>query len=199
MRLKPKNESDPLERCYTQAKEANIMASYAERLARVNNPVVLDPSVGGGSLLLGIQRKMPHSYRIGIDLDPDAAAEGANIAIRAESFLDWSPVPGHEPDLIVANPPFSLAREFIEKSLIDVKPGGGLIFLLPIGFLATKKRRDLFGEKAPSTVVILSERPRFDDGSGRNGWKKSATDGKEYMIAIWDGRRTNMGTDLVWR
>jgi hypothetical protein len=58
-------------------------------------------------------------------------------------------------DLIITNPPFSLAIEFIEKSM-TLAPIS--FFLLRLNFLESKKRSSFFKEHCPD-VYVLSKRP----------------------------------------
>jgi len=61
-------------------------------------------------------------------------------------------------DLIITNPPFSLALEFLEKSLREADT---VIYLLRLNFLASRKRRAFWRANRPSHVLALAERPCF--------------------------------------
>lgn len=78
-------------------------------------------------------------------------------------------------DLVITNPPYSLAQEFVEKSLTEAPV---VVMLLRLGFLESLKRKE-FWEKNPLTsLIILSKRPSFtEDGK---------TDGSGYGWFIWD-------------
>ena len=78
-------------------------------------------------------------------------------------------------DLIITNPPFSLALEFLQKSLSEADT---VIYLLRLNFLGSQKRRAFWQANRPSHVLVLSKRPSFtDDGS---------TDSIEYAWFCWD-------------
>lgn len=77
-------------------------------------------------------------------------------------------------DLIVTNPPFSLALEFLIKSLSEADT---VCYLLRLNFLGTKKRRQFWQENPPSHLYVLSTRPSFT-GHG--------TDATEYAWFCWD-------------
>ena len=49
-------------------------------------------------------------------------------------------------DLIIGNPPFSLALEFIQRAFQVVKPGGKVIFLLRTAFLESDRRFSFWQE-----------------------------------------------------
>lgn len=64
----------------------------------------------------------------------------------------------HRYDSVITNPPYSLAKEFVEKSLQLVKPGGKVAMFLKIQFLESKKRRRLFEEHPPKYIYVFTER-----------------------------------------
>jgi hypothetical protein len=79
-------------------------------------------------------------------------------------------------DLIVTNPPFSIAEDFLTKSLSEAHT---VIYLLKTAFLASKQRYPMWQAiRPPNKVLILSARPSFT-GDGR-------TDGQEYAWYCWD-------------
>jgi len=77
-------------------------------------------------------------------------------------------------DLIITNPPFSKALEFLQKSLSEAKT---VIYLLRLNFLGSKKRRDFWKKNSPTHLFTLVPRPSFT-GNG--------TDSIEYAWFIWD-------------
>lgn len=83
-------------------------------------------------------------------------------------FLNWP----YYYDVVISNPPFTLAVEFILKSM-GIAPL--LIFLLPLSFVSSKKRRE-FLDRHPPEINVLSKRPSFT-GKG--------TDSVDYGWFIW--------------
>ena len=77
-------------------------------------------------------------------------------------------------DLIVTNPPFSLALEFLEKSLREAEV---VVYLLRLNFLGSQKRKPFWEKNPPSHIFVLSKRPSFT-GKG--------TDATEYAWFVWD-------------
>lgn len=61
-------------------------------------------------------------------------------------------------DLIITNPPFSHAIEFLQKSLTEAN---SVWYLLRLNFLGSQKRKAFWNENPPSHVLVLSERPCF--------------------------------------
>lgn len=80
-------------------------------------------------------------------------------------------------DVIITNPPFLLAEQFIRKALIDVRDGGYVAMLLRLNFFGSKARKKFFEEFMPERVYVHHRRMSFtDDGK---------TDSVEYMHAVW--------------
>lgn len=78
-------------------------------------------------------------------------------------------------DCILTNPPFSLAKEFVEKAHLDADV---VIMLLRLGFLESMRRYDFWEQYPLDHLVTLSKRPSFtEDGK---------TDGAGYGFFIWD-------------
>jgi len=77
-------------------------------------------------------------------------------------------------DLILTNPPFSLAQEFILKARKDADT---VVMLLRINFLGSQKRNAFWHENPVTGLIVLSKRPSFT-GKG--------TDSIEYAWFIWD-------------
>lgn len=77
-------------------------------------------------------------------------------------------------DLIITNPPFSLALEFLRKSLSEART---VVYLLRLNFLGSAKRREFWQAHPPSHLYVLSRRPSF---TGRG------TDATEYAWFVWD-------------
>lgn len=83
---------------------------------------------------------------------------------------------GYDPDkIIITNPPFKLALEFLDKSLQEAKV---VIYLLRLNFLGSGGRFDFFTKYPPNHAVVLSDRPSFTpDGK---------TDNCDYAWLIYD-------------
>lgn len=78
-------------------------------------------------------------------------------------------------DVIITNPPYSLAQEFVTKALGEADV---VIMLLRLGFLESMKRWEWWQENPLSSLLVLSKRPSFtEDGK---------TDGSGYAWFVWD-------------
>ncbi|MCX8816997.1 class I SAM-dependent methyltransferase [Vibrio parahaemolyticus] len=92
-------------------------------------------------------------------------------------------------DVIVTNPPYSHALEFISTALDrDLAQGGTLILLLRTGILGSKTRADFWRKYPPTHQLVLTPRPSFAFGG---------SDNSEYAWFCWDyGNRIT--TPHVW-
>jgi predicted RNA methylase len=140
---------------------------------------VFDPCAGVGSFLCAARRAGVAAK--GLEIDPTRAALAREIGHDvveqdALGFDSWS-----SPPAVVTNPPYRKALEFVERSLVEVAPGGTVVMLLRLGFLESIKRRG-FHQKHPADVFVLSRRPSFTGGK---------TDATAYAFFAWGPGRGN--------
>ena len=90
-------------------------------------------------------------------------------------------------DCIITNPPYSLAREFVDKALKDADV---VIMLLRLNFLESKARFEWWFDNAPTTVITISKRPSFQS-NGR-------TDGQAYAYFVWDKKNRLDLPPFMW-
>lgn len=154
---------------------------------------ILDPAAGGliGEQNIAIKDKTftikdaPMTYPAAlaaIKLKEFTNAYVDTADIRSDSracyhvdYLTWTPPV--QPDVVITNPPFFLAIEFIRKALCDVLPGGHVIMLARLNFFGSAKRRKFWKETMPVYTYVHSERMGFTpDGK---------TDSIEYAHFVW--------------
>jgi len=143
----------------------------------------LDPCAGEGAILKVLDDsvlKKRWSKYWGIELDHKRAMQCRQVA-NGCTHADALTCPNHwwldvnEPfDLIITNPPFSLAQEFIEKALAS--GAKEIAFLLRLNFLGSQKRA-AFWKKHPCEIYVLPKRPSFTE----NG----KTDATEFAWYVW--------------
>lgn len=109
-------------------------------------------------------------------------------------FLTLPPEPRF--DLIITNPPFYLAIEFVHQALKWRRNETSVVaMLLRLNFLGSKKRAPWLRDNMPS-VYVTPKRPSFSV----NKKGKAGTDSIEYAWFVWDGRRPELKileTDLL--
>jgi len=86
-------------------------------------------------------------------------------------------------DLVVTNPPFSLAQEFLSVSFTHCR--GVVAYLLRLNYLGSQKRKDWWQGKTPTHLYVLSERPSFN-------WDGRGTDATEYAWFVWDFNNSSL-------
>lgn len=155
---------------------------------------ILDPSAGGLTEEITIEQKAPKPplvFKPCAMSYPKAIRDGCatwhdidTIDIRENSLAkchgNFLSLP-YEPetfDLVITNPPFSLAIDFIKRALLVVKPGGYVVMLLRLNFFGSEDRNHFFRTgNMPQLAYVHSKRLGFTpDGK---------TDSIEYMHAIW--------------
>jgi predicted RNA methylase len=127
---------------------------------------VLEPAAGTGAILTEIKRMWPATAARGIEIDPGRAEQCREIGhdVVTDDFL-LAPI--RPADMVITNPPFSLALEFVQRGLATAPH---VAMLLRLSFLASIKRAAFIREHSPD-VFILSKRPSFSGG---------ATDSTDY-------------------
>lgn len=89
---------------------------------------------------------------------------------EGKDFFDWT----EGCDLILTNPPFGIAQEFIDHSIAHAQT---VIMLLRINYLGSISRHEWWKQNAPTSLFVLSKRPSFT-GMG--------TDATDYAWYVWD-------------
>ena len=153
-----------------------------------------EPCAGDGNILDSVLRPMYFA-------DHNCKDSFSEITTGSDYFKD--DVVGRfngKVDLIVTNPPFSQAIQFLQKSLLEANT---VIYLLRLNFLAAKSRKEFFEQHKPDYIFVLSKRPCFvwvcsTKGCSRKypvdykercvcgGRVKPGTDATEYAWFVWD-------------
>lgn len=139
---------------------ANVTRALLRHLD-VNATNILDPAAGDGGILDVVRAEYDGSEtRVsGFEIDPGRAEIARVETVDALARPTWR-VEGRAPDLIIANPPFSLATEFVNRSLFEVATGGTVAFLLRLSY-ASSVERATFHEQNASDLWVLDRRPSF--------------------------------------
>ena len=150
----------------------------------------MEPGAGEGNILRGI-REWFHCQEFAAPvLDPvlDACElreecaqplkEYADI-IQIGDYFELGPPPDQQYGMIITNPPFSLAMEFIRRSLkADTR---FVVMLLRLNYVGSQDRHNFFTTCTPD-IYVLPNRPSFK-GTGD-------VDSIEYAWFVWD--RSNL-------
>lgn len=88
--------------------------------------------------------------------------------------------------LVVTNPPYSLAEEFLRHSR-KLYPYADISFLLRTGFLSSERREPLFQEMGTPDLYVLPNRPSYVKVGS------SSTDSCDYAWFVWPSAKRSEG------
>lgn len=156
-------------------------------MSGANHVQVLDPGCGDAvwsqSAYYHFTSPSPYfrrPYIHAVDLEPQAESTD-EFTIYRHNFLDWE-FAGKQYNVVIGNPPYSLAEEFIRKSLSLVEDRGYVYFLLQLNFLGSQRRQaGLFSEHPLKELVVLGRRPSFFSVDN----KTNSTDTLNYAMFLW--------------
>ena len=155
---------------------------------------ILEPSAGGGAFVGPLRKATSH-----VIWDDDLSKDGRTI-IHA---VDLDPLAGPWPDadesyvktdflsyhsdvdydLTAGNPPFEPAIRFVQHAL---ELSEIVSFLLRIGFIASKERRQWLRANPPRHLHMLAHRPAF--------LRKGGSDSCDYAFLTWERWHTSTTT-----
>jgi len=149
----------------------------------------LDPGAGSGIWAKALRIYNPVAHITGVEIQPPHEfvdhTEFHNLynEWHFADYLEWETENRY--DLIMGNPPYKVAHEFIDKSLELLAPNGQLVFLLRLAMLESLKRYKTLWTHSPIYKVFVSTRRISFTGDRK-------TDDTAYGIFIWkngfDGR-----------
>ena len=183
----------------TPEHEAYMTPSWViRRLLEVWQPyggMDLEPAVGEGAIVKALHQLAPNRIWSWTTCDiRDVPAvtmncePGHHVSVfhRQGDYLRPNDLPSlHAPmmaktSLVITNPPFSLADQFILQSR-RLCPVAELVFLLRLGFLSSKDRMPLWKEVGEPDLWILPNRPSYK--TSKPG--RLDTDKYDYAWFIW--------------
>ncbi len=145
-------------------------------------PIILDAGAGNGAIAARLAELNPKAEIVGVEKNPELVEKARARNLYSTEFVEADFLKGAgtwtiaAPDLVIMNPPFSRAFEFIARARELVKRGGTVAALLRVNCMAGKSRSE-FHKKHPCDVHVLAKRPSFV-GGGR-------TDATEYAWFVW--------------
>lgn len=125
-------------------------------------PSILEPACGDGAIVEVLERAFPLARVRGFDI-----ADGTDFLTEP---------PRSDYDLIITNPPFSRAREFIDRAKLWRRDERSVVaMLLRVSFLGSQSRAKWLRTDLPS-LYVTPRRPCFVRGS---------SDNCEYAWFLW--------------
>lgn len=118
-----------------------------------------------------VRRSVTSDPMRGIELDDARAAIARTVKLDVEQGDGLAPSWAGEH--VLMNPPFALAKEFVEKAITEAETA---IVLLRLAYLGSKRRAIFWQAHPPSGLVVLAPRPSFMGGK---------TDSADYGWFVW--------------
>lgn len=114
---------------------------------------ILEPAAGEGHISKVLHERYPDSQIVSTDLVQRDDRFSCGITGGVDFLANPYPKKFNN---VITNPPFSLAREFVEKAL-EVTTDKVIMFA-KIQFLEGQQRRDFFDTHPPKAVYVFSKR-----------------------------------------
>lgn len=127
----------------------------------INGSEILEPCIGNGNIASAIKDFYNNK---GLNITGVDIVDRGYPNTIVHDYLTWKT--DKKFDCIITNPPYSLAKEFVEKSMTllndgydgDGYPNGQLILFLKIQFLEGAKRKELFEKYPPKYIYVFRNR-----------------------------------------
>lgn len=190
---KPLRKRDEHDYYPTPEKLAGVMFDLygQDRFLGTNSYLnMLDPGSGYGVFGKVGREKHPLAHITGVELDTKKPSNLAYDTYLYKDYLNLSTQHTSNHNLIIGNPPYKLAEQFIWKSVEFLAFHGVIMFLLRLNFLeGIKRNKGIYTDFKPTSIYVLAERPSF---TGNN-----KTDATAYAIFVWDtGKNMKVDTTL---
>ena len=149
---------------------------------------ILEPSAGNGNIIQAIKDFGYLNNITAIELREEETDKLKEIAdeVIISDFLKLKL--DKEYSVIIGNPPYTYAKEFMDNCFEIANENTVIIMLLRTAFLESKKRFDFWQQHPLSGLYVLSKRPSFT-GKG--------TDATSYAWFVWDNRSSNQTIKVI--
>ena len=135
---------------------------------------ILEPCIGGGHIANAINDFYTTKREItGMDL-VDRGYPGTIVA----DFLTYKTDKKYEG--IITNPPYSLAKDFVENGMELLEVDGQMAMFLKIQFLEGAKRKELFDKYPPKYIYVFRNRM----ATWNSGLEKDPKTGKRWATTM---------------
>lgn len=184
--LRPRDEHDFYPTPMTHVRPA--IRTLNNLVGFMTEPAILDPGAGTGVWGIAARERWERAHITGVELRSVEVPWQYDDWYNEDYHLWDRPITGF--DMVIGNPPYKYAEQFIRLGMEQLTPNGVMCFLLRLNFLEGQDRgKDLWRKHTPLLVEVCSERPSFT-GNGK-------TDATAYALYYW--RKGWQGkTELRW-
>ena len=145
---------------------------------------ILEPACGQGHLS---KRLIEYGYQV---LSYDLIDRGYGIQNDFLKTTSWN-------GDIITNPPYKIAKEFIEHSLSIIPKGNKVAMFLKLQFMEGKARKKLFKTSPPKTIYVSSSRILCAKNADFNGMIAGGGSAVAYAWYVWE-KGFNGKTTVEW-
>ena len=123
---------------------------------------IVEPSAGRGSLVRALLAAgvLPRDI-VAVECNQDRAKMVSDLGVETVCGFWGSDIVLEPPDRIIMNPPYSFAEDHIRYACQVVKPGGMVVALVRLAFLAEGGCRASFRKDVPHSRLEMVKRPSF--------------------------------------
>lgn len=139
---------------------------------------LLEPCVGSGNIAEAVSKYYNKDKKTEKQIDGIDIVDRGYKGTIVQDFLTYEPSSLY--DGVITNPPYSLAKEFVEKSMEVVKKNGQVAMFLKIQFLESEKREDLFIKYPPKYVYVFRNRM----ATWKNGLARNPETGRKWSTTM---------------
>ena len=134
---------------------------------------ILEPACGQGHLS---KRLIEHGYQV---LSYDLIDRGYGMQNDFLKTKNWN-------GDIITNPPYKIAKEFIEHSLSIIPIGNKVAMFLKLQFMEGKARKQLFKCHPPKTIYVSSSRILCAKNGDFDGMIAGGGSAVAYAWYVWE-------------
>lgn len=139
--------------------------SFLENLTPKKAPrKIIEPCAGNGAIVKVLAETYTMTDIIAVEMRPKEKTSLKNAGahhVAIGNFLKFLPWMAGYPDLIISNPPYSLAQEVIEHSIKLSGPECDIVMLLRLNFFGSQERKEFWDKHPAQQLYPLSKRPSF--------------------------------------
>lgn len=149
----------------------DLLRCFGRDNVTINLSKCLEPCVGTGNIPFNIKD-------IKIDWTCLDIVDRGYPNTIVQDYLTWNTQ--NKYSFIITNPPYSLASEFVEKSIQLLDNHGMCCMFLKLQFLEGVKRKELFEKYPPRYIYVFRNRM----ATWKNGFEKNPITGKKWAETI---------------